>query len=528
MKFFQSKDYLGILLIVCLVSLVITLTPVVYGIFPITFDQGRDFLWVKNQVDFHRPYLVGPWGSLAGVFFGPLWFWLLAIPYFLSQGNPLIMTLFNALIVFGSVFIAAKMLIKVSPPLAYFFVLICFLSPGILGISVYAFSQHLLPLLTWLLIYSYVQILRKSSRAHFILSLLWISLMFHAEPPVSVFSLPSLIIITLMAQKRKKFISLSTIALGLIAFVVPFIPQILFELRHDFIEVKSVLSFFSGKNRSLEGIIPIPIWKRIIDRPLEFFQVFRLSLLQKPIPVALGIMAVILYFGIKVKKDQYLSYLWQTSFIYTISLLLIFILFPFDLKSFYLDGLIIIFILWGAMFLTHYWLKKKFQALIGLFLLIAFWANLSPLNFISSFNQAFFDRYGGGSLYVNQKRTIDWIYQHAQGKGFKVYTFVGPTYDFNYQYLFFWYGLKQYGYLPAEFSYLPNKPEYIDKKSLQLENLKDKIRPADNEVYLIMEREAANDQRESWRQKFPPQEYILSGRIELPGRISVEKRFIRQ
>src|SRR3989344_6025114 len=101
---FQSRT---LVVLVCLIGLFVGLWPIFSGLFPVTFDQGRDWLWVKNQFDLGRPSLIGPAGSISGVFFGPLWFWLLAVPYWVSGGHPVALTLFNAFIVYSSIIAAA-------------------------------------------------------------------------------------------------------------------------------------------------------------------------------------------------------------------------------------------------------------------------------------------------------------------------------------------------------------------------------------------------------------------------------------
>ena len=64
----------------------------------------------------------------------------------------------------------------------------------------------------------------------------------------------------------------------------------------------------------------------------------------------------------------------------------------------------------------------------------------------------------------NELNAIDFAYQHAQGKNFKAYAYLPSVIDYPYQYLFWWYGLKKYGYTPADYAYLPNKPAYISNK----------------------------------------------------------------
>src|SRR3989344_7389979 len=56
---------------------------------PFAYDMGRDLIWTKDIAFYKIPTLIGPAGSIWGVYFGPLWFYFLSIPLFLSGGNPI-------------------------------------------------------------------------------------------------------------------------------------------------------------------------------------------------------------------------------------------------------------------------------------------------------------------------------------------------------------------------------------------------------------------------------------------------------
>ena len=69
-----------------------------------------------------------------------------------------------------------------------------------------------------------------------------------------------------------------------------------------------------------------------------------------------------------------------------------------------------------------------------------------------------------------------------------MYTYLPSIYDYPYQYLFWWYGLKEYDFLPIDYAYAPDKPEYISNKesfSATEDNLKK--RENSNLVFLIKE-----------------------------------------
>ncbi len=52
-------------------------------------EQGRDFLAIRDIVYEKKFTLIGPKTDLSGVFHGPLYYYLAAIPFALSRGNPL-------------------------------------------------------------------------------------------------------------------------------------------------------------------------------------------------------------------------------------------------------------------------------------------------------------------------------------------------------------------------------------------------------------------------------------------------------
>jgi hypothetical protein len=129
-------------------------------------------------------------------------------------------------------------------------------------------------------------------------------------------------------------------------------------------------------------------------------------------------------------------------------------------------------------------------------------------------------------LYRNQQNAVDWIYQSSKNQGFKVYTYQGAVYDYPYQYIFTTYALKKYDFLPEEFSYLPDKPEYVPNKSLLLDKLKNKIRPSQNNLYLIIEPDIFQSRIDDWKTNFPLEKYPLIDQLILPDKTVVEKRSI--
>lgn len=60
------------------------------------FEQGRDAFIIENIYRLKDFVLTGPSTSIGGVFHGSYYYYLMAIPYFLSSGNPQVAVLFLA------------------------------------------------------------------------------------------------------------------------------------------------------------------------------------------------------------------------------------------------------------------------------------------------------------------------------------------------------------------------------------------------------------------------------------------------
>jgi hypothetical protein len=118
---------------------------------------------------------------------------------------------------------------------------------------------------------------------------------------------------------------------------------------------------------------------------------------------------------------------------------------------------------------------------------------------------------------ANLVKNIDWVYEKMDGKGFEAYNYVSETYDYSSQYLYWWYGIKKYGYMPNKVSYsLTEVPEYIRTQNKFYEKMR-----IDNEdkIALIYEKK---DLYQGWLNQFS--EYCTVDKWETEWRTTVEIR----
>lgn len=477
---------------------------------PFPYDMGRDLLWAKDISFYHIPTLIGPAGSIWGVYFGPLWFYYLSIPLYISGGHPLSSTYATSAVVIStgilSYFLFSKYFKK---SFALLFAIIIFFSSIFVNISTYAFHANILPLLTLLTIY--FLFLSVVKRSIFIsLSFLTISLMFHADPAGAIVFTPIPVIVFLLFKVYKKASVVKSFLASVALFTIPFIPQIIFEFRNEFIETKSLIAYFKGENPSLSG--GLPFLERIVNRFEVFFEFFKSTLSPENNFMALIFLSIIIIGIIRISKKEISKNLEILFKINLLTLSIVFFIFAFlvnvEVKIWYLYGVSIIFVFLFA--ISLYTVKNRFIV----FLFLTFFLSINLYPYLTKPQVSGNDP----AKLKTQLKAIDLIYRDSHDP-FSVYVFTPSIYDFHYQYLFWWYGIAKNMGLPNEFAYLPEKPAYVKNKEVY-----QATKHSPKTIYLIAELSEQNPHytRNDWFKNF--REYRTEWTTNINDAILVEKR----
>ncbi|MDP2632204.1 MAG: hypothetical protein Q8P25_00585, partial [Candidatus Curtissbacteria bacterium] len=224
-------------------------------------DIGRDFL-LFGEIAQKKLVLIGPRTSTAGLFHGPLWLYLNYPAYLLGQGNPLFVGWYWILIIAGGLLLNFWVAKKIfNNFVAYLYVLL---------LSIYIVFDAkslihpdgallLLPFFFFLFV-KYVETLKfRFLAGHFFV----LGLLAHLEmaPGLPLIFLSSLAAFYIICR-RGKFSHLAAflfLAVSLSNFII-------FDLRHDFLQVKSIirnLSPSSGDPKFTYGSIILERVKNI-------------------------------------------------------------------------------------------------------------------------------------------------------------------------------------------------------------------------------------------------------------------------
>lgn len=413
-------------------------------------DQGRDMMAVKGILYDHHLTLIGPNTSLAGVFQGPFWYYLLFIPTFLTGGNPwggiALMLLISLLVLAISFFWMRKFF---GNPAAFLTMLLMSVSPEAISAARYTWNPHPMWLLLTIFVFSFYEIILGRKKFHLIL---WpvVSLMFHFEAALAIFillaSLIYLLIFNTKQYKSKYFY------LGFVISLALFLPQLVFELRHNFIMTKSVIGVMSGKEGGLfiqkentHNFLNL-VSGHLYSFTVNFTSSFLQSGFMKNLPLLFLILLVFtIIFGKKLGmvSDKENKFLWMVTRLIIIALFLM-LIYPFPIRYWFLTGFEVFYILPLGLVLSKIYSYKKakpFLYILFLTILIYIIPNLYTLYARPD--------YGGVAKIRGKEDAIDYIYKDAKGKHFNLLVFTPPVYTYAYDYLIWWQGQKKYHYLPG-------------------------------------------------------------------------------
>ncbi len=455
----MSKKYLLLALLILGFGFWLKILATSNGHFLFNMDNARDLVDVREMVVLHKLRLTGPTSAIEGVFDGPAWYYLLAIPFVLSGGNPYSeVILMIVLWAIGGFF-----LIKLMSRFGFLTTIavgLLWISSNIVNLATtYSFNPNPSLLLSPLFIYLLEMYLRKKNLLSSLLLWTLAGLFFNFEMNPGLIT-PFIIIGAILVSRQYSSLKSRNFWLGVFMFGLFVVPQILFDIKHQFIMTKSLIQYLTisgGSGASKDPLIRI-------EAILQDFVTWLSPVLMNYrflayifIVICLVVLGNLIK-GWKLIKDSLLV----ATLAYVVIPIIYFILVPTVINMWHWGPVTV-----GTVILTFvclsYIKNLNFISRIGSFLFLIIIVVLS-LNGISKIIQGLNQPNNDPSIYANEIAAIDYVYSQAQGQDFKVYTFMPSVIDYPYQYLIWWYGQKKFGYLPVDYAYAPDKPQYISNK----------------------------------------------------------------
>lgn len=448
---------------------------------PFTTDQGRDLIDIRGIAVGGKPRLIGPTTSINGVFLGPFWYYF-NLPAFITTGGdpaaPLLWQIVWYQLAGLLVYVTLK---KTDQNLAFFTAVFFLLMPLGFNTSRYFWNANAMPIFTAFYLLSLFLVKQKTNSVRAALLGLAAGLALQIEAAFGIIFFPFSFLFLLFTTRKTK-IHLS----HLLAFLATLLPQVLFELRHEFSMTKVFLSEMGGGS-SLLGK-KMTLGERLSDReeiirnlitqishihPNLLFSVFALLLV-------LG-----LYFLMKKTGPKNPREFIVINLVFLVFAFVFYLLFPKEIKSWYLLGLAVpLVFLYGSLASLVF---SAGRPIIKLAIILLIFASLHSTYIAQTdyLSVAGVMSNNNKSSLKNELKVLDWVYENAAGNGFRAYSYLPSIYDYPYQYLYWWYGAKKYGYVPNDLAYLPNQPEYIENRLAYLTPTQPL--PTEETVFLIIE-----------------------------------------
>ena len=431
------------------IGLALRAVEVISGNYVFGFDQGWNYLLTREIVVEGKLRLIGAATTgFGGLFHGPGYYYLLAIPYILFRGDP-----YGGMIL---IFAAGA----ISLVLAYVFGAYLFgFIGGTLFLFLFAVSQPFIaqsrllwspnpatPLLL-LSLYLFVRAIREE-KSHLVpWSLFCAALLYHFHLALSVPLVITILVgIFLWVRKDRR----SILRKSAVALVAGYLPAILFELRHGFPTLDNLLRLgqIQSANDHIYSLSAhfLEYWSNFVSS-FRFYPVFPTAWMQAPF----------LLIGVLVLLANRRRLAAGTRRILSFFLLLIgitwgiFLFLNNTVWDYYLVPVQIAYLT-----LSVYAVREAFsrrdrihtavRAVFCMYLLG--FAYSGGLELIRSYTDEVRD-YGGTAKIQGLTEAVDFLYADSAGQPFNVIAFTPPVYTYRYDYMFLWYGKNRYGYVPG-------------------------------------------------------------------------------
>ncbi len=229
------------------------LKSVLYDAVPYTYDQGRDFYKAAEMVVNHDLTFIGPTTGIDGIFHGAWWYYYLVIPFIVFGGSPIGFFYANTFIHLLSLIFLAFILSKYfNKSIALFISALIAVSPYFVRTGIFVGNNTMvLPFLLIFLIANFFWIEKyphDKKKQWLLAAILGGSLGFVAEFEFAfgLLILPTyMIIMAIHPILRKQILQMKNAMYFAAALVFAFTPRILFELKNNFSQTRTLLGFIS-------------------------------------------------------------------------------------------------------------------------------------------------------------------------------------------------------------------------------------------------------------------------------------------
>ena len=415
------------------------------------FDQGRDYLAVKNIVVGHKLTLIGSEigagvAGFQGIFHGPFYYYSLVIPFLLFKGDPyggmVLMFLFSAFCIFVSYILGKKLFGKQGGLITACLVA---LSPPLISQARFIWNSHPSTLFILLSFY-FTYLIPKAKLKYLFLSSFFAGFIYNYELAIAIPVSISLFLYVSIVLREK---SIKRYTVFLLGFLLSFSPAIFFEIRHNFMGLSYLFSYIFHHKETAVTLLFIEYLA--YDHFISFLSHLSYSFpFQKIIP---GVVLMFMVFGFSLfyvykEKNENLKRFIIFLLILPIVNFAVFMFLRNNVYEYYLIDLTLGYILLFTYSFYSSILNKSKGVREILIVVLIFFILLGIPAYIKNFYADYHD-YGGTAKIKGKLDAMDYIYNDAKNVSFNLLVFSPPIYTYPYDYILWWQGQKKYQYIPS-------------------------------------------------------------------------------
>lgn len=273
-------------------------------------DEGRDVIIVRRLLIEGHPPLIGPGTSIGNMYLGPAYYYMMAIPLLLANFNPVGPAIFIALLGIVTIWFVWYAVRQFFPSqkthvgaLAAAFLYA--ISPVIIIYSRSSWNPNIMPFFSLLVIFSLWKFWINRNFNWLIVTAFAFACVLQSHY-LGLLLTPVILIIWFLTytktNKKKKALIYSL--LSLILFLALMSPLAIFDFRHNFINSKAIIAFFSDRQTTV-SVLP---WKAVPNMWPIFTNVTQDLVGAKDMNIGIAVAVIIvlaLLFVYLLKKEKY-------------------------------------------------------------------------------------------------------------------------------------------------------------------------------------------------------------------------------